>query len=127
MRSRFQLRSAMTALYLLALSNCANPVGPGQAAPSGATSQAASSGGSAVAKLMKDRGLSEADVTAALKTYTPTGKKDEYYLFASGGHGGNLLVIGVPSMRILKYLAVFTVEPWQGYGYGDTSSKQVLA
>ncbi len=79
-----------------------------------------------VADLMKERGLSEADVSAALQTYTPTGKKDEYYTFASGGHGGNLIVIGVPSMRILKYVAVFTPEPWQGYGYGDQSDN-VLA
>jgi nitrous-oxide reductase len=71
--------------------------------------------------LMKARNLSEADVSAALKTYTPTGRLDEYYVFASGGHCGNLLVIGVPSMRILKYVAVFTPEPWQGYGYGDES------
>jgi hypothetical protein len=53
---------------------------------------------------MKARGLSEADVTAALKTYTPTGKLDEYLTFASGGHSGQVLVIGVPSMRILKYI-----------------------
>ena len=79
-----------------------------------------------VADLMKERGLSEADVSAALQTYTPTGKKDDYYTFASGGHGGNLIVIGVPSMRILKYVGVFTPEPWQGYGYGDQSN-QVLA
>jgi len=77
--------------------------------------------GSDVLSLMQARGLSEADVTAALKTYTPTGKHDEYYTFASGGHGGNLIVIGVPSMRILKYVGVFTPEPWQGYGYGDES------
>ncbi|MBL9112240.1 MAG: hypothetical protein JNM74_23335, partial [Myxococcales bacterium] len=31
-----------------------------------------------VADLMKSRGLSEADVEAALKTYVPTGKMDEY-------------------------------------------------
>ena len=54
-------------------------------------------GAGSVAELMKARGLSEADVNAALKTYTPSGKRDEYYLFASGGHGGNLIVIGVPS------------------------------
>jgi nitrous-oxide reductase len=24
-------------------------------------------------------------------------------------------------MRILKYVGVFTPEPWQGYGYGDES------
>jgi len=77
--------------------------------------------GSDVLSLMQTRNLSEADVSAALKTYMPTGRHDEYYTFASGGHGGNLIVIGVPSMRILKYVAVFTPEPWQGYGYGDES------
>ena len=82
-------------------------------------------GGASLAELMKARGLTEADVTAALKTYTPSGKKDEYFLFASGGHGGNLIVIGVPSMRILKYVGVFTPEPWQGYGF-DEASKEVL-
>jgi len=76
---------------------------------------------SSTADLMKQRGLSEADVSAALQTYTPTGKKDEYLTFASGGHGGNMIVIGVPSMRVLKYVGVFTPEPWQGYGYGDQS------
>jgi nitrous-oxide reductase len=76
-------------------------------------------GGASLQQLMKTRNLSEKNVTAALKTYTPTGGREEYLLFASGGHSGNVLVIGVPSMRILKYIAVFTPEPWQGYGYGD--------
>ncbi|MBS1118290.1 MAG: Nitrous-oxide reductase [Deltaproteobacteria bacterium] len=76
--------------------------------------------------LMKARNLSEADVNAALKTYTPTGRMDEYLTFASGGHGGQVIVIGVPSMRILKYIAVFTPEPWQGYGFDD-QTKAVLA
>ena len=71
---------------------------------------------------MKARNLAEADVTAALKTYTPTGVHDEYLMFASGGHCGQVLVIGVPSMRILKVIAVFTPEPWQGYGYGDQTN-----
>jgi nitrous-oxide reductase len=77
--------------------------------------------------LMQARNLSEADVVAALKTYTPTGRFDEYYTFASGGHGGNLIVIGVPSMRILKYIGVFTPEPWQGFGYGDESGDVLTA
>jgi nitrous-oxide reductase len=77
--------------------------------------------------LMKARGLKEADVRAALMTYTPSGGRDEYILFGSGGHSGQVVVIGVPSMRILKYIAVFTPEPWQGWGYGDNESQQVLA
>jgi nitrous-oxide reductase len=75
-----------------------------------------------VAGLMKQRNLAEADVTAALKTYTPTGVHDEYVMFASGGHAGQVLVVGLPSMRILKVIAVFTPEPWQGYGYGDQTN-----
>jgi nitrous-oxide reductase len=76
-----------------------------------------------IKSLMTARGLSEADVEAALKTYVPSGKHDEYLLFASGGHSGQVFVIGVPSMRQLKTIAVFAPEPWQGYGYGDESNK----
>ncbi len=76
-----------------------------------------------IRSLMKERGLNEADVTAALKTYVPPGKHDEYLMFASGGHSGQVIVIGVPSMRILKYIAVFTPEPWQGYGFDDDTKK----
>ncbi|MDP2313697.1 MAG: Sec-dependent nitrous-oxide reductase [Pseudomonadota bacterium] len=68
--------------------------------------------------IMESRGLSEADILAAAKTYTPSGKLDEYVLLASGGHSGLVLAIGVPSMRILKYVAVFSPEPFQGYGMG---------
>jgi nitrous-oxide reductase len=83
-------------------------------------------GGASINDLMKERNLSEADVAAALKTYTPTGRHDEYYLFGSGGHSGQVVVIGVPSMRILKYIGVFTPEPWQGYGYGGEGGQSVL-
>lgn len=75
--------------------------------------------------VMKDRGLTERDVLAAAKTYTPTGMKDEYYVFSSGGQSGQVIVYGVPSMRILKYIGVFTPEPWQGYGF-DNESKKIL-
>ena len=74
-------------------------------------------------ELMKARNLTEENVQAALKTYMPSGAKDEYFIFASGGHSGQVLVLGVPSMRLLKQIAVFTPEPWQGYGYGDQSNK----
>ena len=33
----------------------------------------------------------------------------------------------MPSMRILKDIAVFTPEPWQGYGYGADWGDTVLA
>ncbi len=73
-----------------------------------------------------ERGLTPADIEAAVKTYTPTGQHDEYIMFASGGHSGQMLVIGMPSMRLLKVIGVFTPEPWQGWGYGAESSMEVL-
>jgi nitrous-oxide reductase len=73
-----------------------------------------------------ERGLTAADVRAALKTYMPSGTFDEYYIFASGGHSGQVLVIGAPSMRLLKVIGVFTPEPWQGYGFSD-ETKAILA
>ncbi len=77
-------------------------------------------------EVMKARGLTEKDILAAAKTYTPTGGRDEYLCFSSGGQSGQVIVYGIPSMRILKYIGVFTPEPWQGYGFDD-ESKAVLA
>ena len=76
-------------------------------------------------EVMKARGLTQKDVLAAAKTYVPTGKRDEFLAFSSGGQSGQLIVYGIPSMRILKYVAVFTPEPWQGYGFDD-ESKAIL-
>jgi len=80
-----------------------------------------------VSQVAAARGLSPADVEAAVKTYVPTGKFDEYLMFASGGQSGQALVIGIPSMRLLKVIAVFTPEPWQGYGYGADEHVELLA
>lgn len=71
-----------------------------------------------VEKIAKERGLTSADLMAAAKTYLPSGEKDEYLMFASGGHAGQVFVIGLPSMRLLRSIAVFTPEPWQGWGFG---------
>jgi len=76
--------------------------------------------------VMKKRGLTEKDILAAAKTYTPSGGRDEYLAFSSGGQSGQVIVYGIPSMRLLKYIGVFTPEPWQGYGFDD-ESKEVLA
>lgn len=81
---------------------------------------------SAAAGIIAERGLTPDEVAAALKTYVPPGKLDEYIMFASGGHSGQVLVIGLPSMRLLKVIGVFTPEPWQGYGYGAKGTMEVL-
>jgi nitrous-oxide reductase len=77
-------------------------------------------------KIMKERGLTQQDILAAAKTYTPSGGRDKYIVFSSGGQSGQIMVYGVPSMRILKYIGVFTPEPWQGWGYDD-DTKKILA
>ncbi|MFA7249808.1 MAG: Sec-dependent nitrous-oxide reductase [Dehalococcoidia bacterium] len=75
------------------------------------------------------RKLSPDDVSRAVQTFVAPGNKtgDEFFLFSSGGHGGQILVMGVPSMRILKVIGVFTPESWQGHGFGADSSEPVIA
>jgi len=72
----------------------------------------------ALQAVAKERNLTPDDLVAAAKTFLPSGRHDDYLLFASDGHGGQVLVIGVPSMRVLRVIGVFTPEPWQGWGYG---------
>ena len=76
-------------------------------------------------EIANERGLTDDDLRAAAMTYTPSGVMDEYVMFASGGHSGQLFAIGLPSMRLLRTVAVFTPEPWQGYGFG--TGEEVLA
>ena len=65
-------------------------------------------------------GGSGSDMTdAALATYVPPGDLDEYYLFYSGGHSGQIFVAGVPSMRHITTIPVFTPYPGTGYGFDD--------
>ncbi len=99
----------------------------GALALAGACSQPSAAGpGASIGDIAAARGLSEADISAAVKTYVPTGQFDEYMMFASGGHSGQALVIGIPSMRLLKVIGVFTPEPWQGYGYGSEEHAQLM-
>ena len=62
---------------------------------------------------------------AAQKVYVPPGELDPYYLFASGGHSGQVYVYGVPSMRHISTIPVFTPYPATGYGFDDDSKKML--
>jgi nitrous-oxide reductase len=62
---------------------------------------------------------------AAIKTYVAPGDLDEFYLFYSGGHSGNVYVAGIPSMRHIATIPVFTPYPATGYGF-DKESKEML-
>jgi len=62
---------------------------------------------------------------AAQRTFVEPGKLDEFYLFYSGGHSGQVYVAGVPSMRHIATIPVFAPYPATGYGF-DTESKAML-
>ncbi len=69
---------------------------------------------------------SGSDVTdAALATYVPPGDLDEYYLFYSGGHSGQIFVSGIPSMRHIATIPVFTPYPGTGYGFDDETREML--
>lgn len=74
-----------------------------------------------VQDVIKLRGLTPDQVRAALQTFVPPGKYDDYLMFASGGQSGQVLVFGLPSMRLLRVIGVFTPEPWQGFGFSEES------
>jgi nitrous-oxide reductase len=58
---------------------------------------------------------------AAEKTYVAPGDLDQYYMFSSGGHSGQVYVYGLPSMRHISTIPVFTPYPAIGYGFDDDS------
>ena len=62
---------------------------------------------------------------AALATYVKPGDMDEYYLFYSGGHSGQVFIAGVPSMRHIATIPVFSPYPGTGYGF-DEESRRML-
>lgn len=61
----------------------------------------------------------------AEKVYVAPGELDDYYLMASGGHSGQLFVYGLPSMRLIRQVPVFSPDPATGYGF-DNKTKEML-
>ncbi|HKW01753.1 MAG TPA: Sec-dependent nitrous-oxide reductase [Vicinamibacterales bacterium] len=101
--SRVLRWSAAIVLSALALSNGCSPSEP---------------------KSARKAGVSDIAV-AAEKTYVAPGDLDEYYMFSSGGHSGQVYVYGLPSMRHLVTIPVFTPYPGTGYGFDDDTKKML--
>jgi nitrous-oxide reductase len=57
----------------------------------------------------------------AERSFVPPGEMDEYYLFYSGGHAGDVRVAGLPSMRHIKTIPVFSPNTAYGYGHDDAT------
>ncbi|MDR2035157.1 MAG: Sec-dependent nitrous-oxide reductase [Coriobacteriales bacterium] len=54
-----------------------------------------------------------------VRLFVPPGEHDEYYMFASGGHSGQIFVIGVPSLRRIRTIPVFSQDSATGYGFDE--------
>ena len=74
----------------------------------------------------KSSSTNKDDRTAnALASYVAPGEKDEYYLFYSGGHSGQVFVAGIPSLRHICTIPVFAPYPGTGYGFDEESKKML--
>ncbi len=80
--------------------------------------------GAGIGTIMSSPALADDHKSTAVHSVGP-GELDEYYGFWSGGHSGEVRIIGVPSMRELMRIPVFNVDSATGYGLTN-ESKEVL-
>jgi nitrous-oxide reductase len=82
--------------------------------------------GNPIDRAILERGLTPDEAEAALRTFVPPGRHDDFVMVTSGGHRGSILLYGVPSMRLLKEVPVFAPDTWQGWGQGSIDSAEIL-
>lgn len=82
--------------------------------------------GSDLDSIIRARGLTPDEAAAALRVFVPPGRQDEFVMFTSGGHRGTVMLYGIPSMRLLKEIPVYSPDSWQGWGQGDSTAGKML-
>jgi nitrous-oxide reductase len=112
------LGAAAVGVVVLLLAHCRTS---GSAATAGPVAAA-----TPIDQIIRDRGLTPDEAAAALKVFVPPGKYDEFVMVTSGGHRGSVMLYGVPSMRLLKEIPVYSPDSWQGWAQGEKESGEML-
>ncbi|QJD58274.1 nitrous-oxide reductase [Pseudomonas sp. gcc21] len=92
----------------------------GASAMTGAAVVGATALGSSI---MSREAFAQAAKEAKSKTHVGPGELDDYYGFWSGGHQGEVRVMGVPSMRELMRIPVFNIDSATGWGLTNESKR----
>jgi nitrous-oxide reductase len=120
---RRTLAGALCALAAATAASCTRG-GAGGGSPAGAGAAAGQAG--SLEQVALARSLNPDEAKAALETFTPPGKFDEFTMFMSGGHSGSIYLVGIPSLRVLKEIPVYAPNSWQGWAQGSEEGAAVL-